>query len=588
MQDSGYFQKMTEGLIHTYYLDQDWNAALSYFDRNQVSWIGVSDQAMALDYDKLKVFFENGCNSKYEIRLLDENYSMVSKGEDFAVVIAQFLINSRVDKNGFFSLRQRASFIFHLCSGQWKVTHMHVSAPNSIVREEEYYPEEMSVENYRLLKRLLIEKTQQMEMLAQTTAGGMRGSLDDENYTFFYVNDELCNMLGYTYDEFMEMSGGTAKGAIYPPDVAKAMRDCRECFKKGDEYKTEYRIRKKDGTLLWVMDYGKKVRNANQESIINSILTDISEIKETIGQLEMEKERNEIVSELSDDIIFDYNMREDELQVFYPASVAGEKHKKIIKNARVSEGWKELGVSPEDEAEIYEKIMDISNDKISNKTIKAEYQIADGNGKNIWRRVLMRGVFDSEGNLAKVVGKVVDISSEKELMLRSSTDSLTSAYNRSYLELAVKKAIRNKGVDLYYACLLIDIDFFKEINDKFGHLQGDCVLIEVVKMCRTLFRSTDIVARLGGDEFMIFMRDRYDQKIVLEKARKMLDIAENYCIREGLPDRLSLSMGIVIDDDVATNFKQLYHQADIALYQAKQNGRGRYVVFEEGMMHPSD
>lgn len=138
------------------------------------------------------------------------------------------------------------------------MTHMHVSAPNSIVKEKEYYPEEMSVENYRLLKRLLIEKTQQMEILAQTTAGGMKGSLDDEDYTFFYVNDELCNMLGYTYDEFMEMSGGTAKGAIYPPDVPKAMRDCRECFKKGDEYKTEYRIRKRDGTLLWVMDYGKR------------------------------------------------------------------------------------------------------------------------------------------------------------------------------------------------------------------------------------------------------------------------------------------------------------------------------------------
>lgn len=189
------------------------------------------------------------------------------------------------------------------------------------------------------------------------------------------------------------------------------------------------------------MGYGlrKKVRDANQEVIINSILTDISEIKETIGQLEMEKERNEIVSELSDDIIFDYNMREDELQVFYPASIAGEKHKKIIKTARVSDGWKELGVSPEDEAEIYKKIMDISNDKISNKTIKAEYRIVDWNAKNIWRRVLMRGVFDSEGNLAKVVGKVVDISSEKELMLRSNTDSLTSAYNRSYLELAVKR-----------------------------------------------------------------------------------------------------------------------------------------------------
>ena len=61
MQDSGYFQEMAEGLIHTYYLEQDWNAALSYFDRNQVSWIGVSDQAMALDYDirTPKSFFEN-------------------------------------------------------------------------------------------------------------------------------------------------------------------------------------------------------------------------------------------------------------------------------------------------------------------------------------------------------------------------------------------------------------------------------------------------------------------------------------------------------------------------------------------------
>ncbi len=89
----------------------------------------------------------------------------------------------------------------------------------------------MSVENYRLLKRLLVEKTKQMEILARQRLE-MQGNLDDENYTFFYVNDELCNMLGYTYDEFMEMSGGTAKGAIYPPDVAKAMRDCRGMLQK--------------------------------------------------------------------------------------------------------------------------------------------------------------------------------------------------------------------------------------------------------------------------------------------------------------------------------------------------------------------
>lgn len=468
MQDSGYFQKLTQRLIHTYYVDQDWNAALSYFDQNQVSWIGVSDKAMALDYEKLRALFENGRSAKYETRLLEEHYNIVGRGEDFTVVIAQLTINLKMDKGRDFNLRQRASFIFHLCDSEWKVTHVHTSAPISSIGEEEFYPEQISIENYRLLEKLL------------------------------------------------------------------------------------------------------------------------SEIKETIGQLELEKERNEIVSELSDDIIFDYKMIDDELQVFYPASITGEKHKKIIKNVKVASGWKELGISSEDEETIYNKIKIISKDKISNKTVKAEYQIVDGEGGNIWRRVLMRGVFNSKGNLAKVVGKVVDISSEKELMLRSNTDSLTSAYNRNYLELAAKKAIRNKGSDLYYACLLIDIDHFKEINDKFGHLRGDCVLIEVVKMCRTLFRSTDIIARLGGDEFMIFMRDIYDRKIVLEKAQKILNIAENYRIEEKLPDRLSLSIGIVIDDDRYRNYQELYHQADIALYHAKQNGRGRYMVFEEGMMHPSD
>ena len=52
-------------------------------------------------------------------------------------------------------------------------------------------------------------------MIIRTTAGGMKGSLDDEFYTYFYVNEELCKMLGYTYDEFMEMSHGTAVGAVY-------------------------------------------------------------------------------------------------------------------------------------------------------------------------------------------------------------------------------------------------------------------------------------------------------------------------------------------------------------------------------------
>ena len=117
-------------------------------------------------------------------------------------------------------------------------------------------------------EKFLIEKTADGNACPDN-GWRMRGSLDDENYTFFYVNDELCNMLGYTYDEFMEMSGGTAKGAIYPPDVMKAMKDCRECFKKGTNIRQNTES-EKDGTLLWVMDYGKECKS--WESLLLCIL----------------------------------------------------------------------------------------------------------------------------------------------------------------------------------------------------------------------------------------------------------------------------------------------------------------------------
>lgn len=112
-------------------------------------------------------------------------------------------------------------------------------------------------------------------MIINNINGGLKGSNDDSIYLFFYVNEGLFKILGYIYDEFMEMSGGLVVGVVYLLDLFKVLEDCEWCFVKGFIYLFEYRIWKKDGILMWVLDFGMKLLNSDGIVKINSIIIDI-------------------------------------------------------------------------------------------------------------------------------------------------------------------------------------------------------------------------------------------------------------------------------------------------------------------------
>ena len=153
-----------------------------------------------------------------------------------------------------------------------------------------------------------------------------------------------------------------------------------------------------------------------------------------------------------------------------------------------------------------------------------------------------RRIYDARGRVVKYVGKIVDVSEEYELLEQSSTDALTRAYNRSYLQGRLREYCASKQPDVSYACLLADVDYFKSVNDKFGHLVGDNLLTAFVDTARTLFRTSDIVARLGGDEFMVFMRDVYDPRVAMAVSYTHLDVYKRQveacaCYAEGVAQR---------------------------------------------------
>lgn len=127
------------------------------------------------------------------------------------------------------------------------------------------------------LQKLVAVKNAQIDLLNSTVTSGLKANWDDEFYSLFYINEGLCRMLGYTEAELMAKCDGKMTKLVYPPDLPQALKDCDRCFAQSDEYSTEYRVERKDGSLIWVWDKGSKAKNENGVTVINSVLADITD-----------------------------------------------------------------------------------------------------------------------------------------------------------------------------------------------------------------------------------------------------------------------------------------------------------------------
>jgi len=171
----------------------------------------------------------------------------------------------------------------------------------------------------------------------------------------------------------------------------------------------------------------------------------------------------------------------------------------------------------------------------------------------------------------------------KKLENASYTDSLTGLHNRRYFnfiyERELKRAKRNKT---YITFMMLDIDYFKQYNDTYGHIEGDYALKTVAKVLQeTLKRPSDYVFRLGGEEFGVLCSDT-DQSNSAKLARDICDAVRSRELKHEnskVSEFLTISIGVVccIADD-ALDDEVLISRADEMLYEAKESGRDRYII----------
>lgn len=183
-----------------------------------------------------------------------------------------------------------------------------------------------------------------------------------------------------------------------------------------------------------------------------------------------------------------------------------------------------------------------------------------------------------EGTIAGVAGVCRDATRDRErtrqLKLQATTDDLTGVFSRNQLvvllDLEIRSAVRRKSTGCF---LYLDIDGFKQLNDRFGHAEGDRVLREVAALLEHNLRAADVVARLGGDEFGVILVDA-GLEHGLEKAQRLVELLNDVIAGgdvTGRDERITVSMGMAAFPDHGSGASEIIRRADAAMYRAKRN-----------------
>lgn len=220
-------------------------------------------------------------------------------------------------------------------------------------------------------------------------------------------------------------------------------------------------------------------------------------------------------------------------------------------------------------------------------TLALEYRLLR-DGRFLWMSSAMHLFEDSKTGELRAFTYVDNITERKtrelDLIYKSQHDMLTGFYNKATVEEKISALLQSPGGRAQtHAFFIIDLDYFKLINDHFGHAFGDAVLSQTASKLRSLFRDDDMFGRIGGDEFVILMKNVSNDKSALDKAQEICEkVTENY-VRGVSNHTISVSIGIAFYSRHGGSYDQLYRHSDTALYYAKEHGRNRYSVYSPEM-----
>jgi diguanylate cyclase (GGDEF)-like protein/PAS domain S-box-containing protein len=425
-----------------------------------------------------------------------------------------------------------------------------------------------------------LEKAELEMILSDTVAGIAMVSPHSEGVKLEYTNEGFFALFGYTRDEYETLPQEVRLNLFHYDDFMNIISRVNTAYKPGEVQKFECRINKKNGEVAWALFSVRKPHSAqeNEQRFICNIV-DITEMKRLQIRIQEEKERYELIEEISDDIMFNYDVATDTLEC----------SPKILRTLRTA-----TRVEDAIEYITYGNVLDHRDiplfiEAVSNALSGKRINIFDAriiNQRNdvVWHRIKFASIFDGDGNAVRFIGTISDIDKEKKeksrLIAQAETDQLTGFLNKVSTGLKINELIKeypNEPGTMF----LIDIDDFKLLNDTYGHHEGDIFLREFTSKLTLAFRSTDILGRVGGEEFVIFVNGLGDVKeLVEEKAKEIEKICHSVKLEKAKDRVMSCSIGVAIYPETGMDYNELFEKADESMYYVKKHGKNGYAFAE--------
>ncbi|MEG0852626.1 MAG: diguanylate cyclase [Angelakisella sp.] len=845
-------------LFKIYLEDRNFPLMISMLHED-VSWFGTGAHELCRNYREAVSLLEAERDSwDGHFKITHQWYTPVPINNDFCVVYGELKLIEDGLATILMEMDSRFSMFCILENGEYKLYHAHFSVPNAAQSEDEFVHKSLIQDYNTLLEEKLVErtrmlkaKTHELETLANNIYGGVEICEQDAGFTIHYMSDGFLSMTGYTAQEIFQLLGNKHIGLILPDDREKVYTQLANQLEKGDYFSLEYRIVRKDGSIIWVLDKGILIPRENDTPRIQCILTDITVQKEHEEELRISQKRYEVAMQVSNITMFEYNIATKQLILserdanmyglqrvlengvesfinkgvieagyvtayrdMYQKIHDGQPFAKCYVNSKDTNGithdfelslttvydaqgkpiraigvrknvtqirllqrenefgktlalgkqficevditndrllsmdreWSgELGAemnmrfsevierlckervpceyrelvlqktSRKNIIETFEKgerlitfqykrlgpsgtyywceaTINIIRDNASNsiniryytvniderkkkeqqaleeqrlyetvlshsftvyevnlthnlflsgheewgslfgitptnnfsemmealldnaihpddaerfrsyyllknilsaysggKTeLVCEYRRPNADGDFIWVRSTLRLFEDLDTGDIRAYVYIEDIDSQKRselaLVYKAEHDPLTGFYNKATIEKLITDFLSTADAKVHkHAFIMIDIDYFKSINDNFGHVFGDAVLSQTSAKIASLFREDDFLGRVGGDEFVVFMKNIYNNQVAATKAEEIRALLCGSYSQRGKVYNISASIGVTIYPTHGKNYNDLFFHSDSALYASKKNGRNQFSIYNSTM-----
>ncbi|MEF9842015.1 MAG: diguanylate cyclase, partial [Raoultibacter sp.] len=355
----------------------------------------------------------------------------------------------------------------------------------------------------------------------------------------------------------------------------------------------EYRRRQKEGKCpaRWFEATLNIIRDEVTEDIsVRIYITDIDKRKQDELRAKTERKRHELMLSKST-FTYEVNLTQD---LVAPGQENLEKELNLLPKASYSTKAIPAALMktyPEDQAAMaaflaYDNLRQAYDRGTTG--LEHDYRYRTPAGAYPWRRISLQLFTDEQTHDLMCFASIEDINEKKEadlaLLYQAQHDLMTGFYNKQVTRGKIDAVLSSPDTKSHrHIFFIVDLDYFKLINDRFGHAFGDAVLSQSASKIADLFRAEDILGRIGGDEFVIFMKSVRTEKLAFLKAQEICDTLTETYQQNGAERELTASVGIAISGRHGTTYDELYRHSDTALYNAKKTGRHRYSLYSDDM-----